>query len=375
MPKLRIAVVIPTQSSLTSSLQNLLKLYLYLIRKHKAEVTLFTDSENDFSYKNFNIQKIKGFDYRTPIEKALFLLGLPRFYYFDLAEKLKGYDVIESSNPEFYMFAYQAYLAAKKHNIRLVYRTSQTVEGFFLFKYTKFIALHFARRACKYAKYLLFSNPEAEKRYISLGLLERGSEKGIVIGHPTDTKCFMPLNVKMPKRQVVLSVGGLYKLKGHDIIIKSVKSLVDKGYDIELWIVGEGHYKHKLEGLVDSLGIKNRVKFLGAKSHKELALVYNQASVFALANLQEITPAVNEALACKVPVVVMDCGGTDFVVRNRNLGIIARRLDIEDMARGIERILTDKEYAKKIGENGRKFIVGNFSVERVAEKVYKSFVN
>ena len=136
---LKIAVVIPTHSNIKSSLQNLLKVYEFLIKKYKIKVTIFTDSRIDFSYKNFKVQKIKGFDHNTFLEKILLFLGLQRNYYPELVENLKDYDVIESSNPEFYWFAYQSYLAAKKYNSGLVYRTSQTVEGFYLFKFTKFI--------------------------------------------------------------------------------------------------------------------------------------------------------------------------------------------------------------------------------------------
>src|SRR3989338_4240951 len=116
MQKLRVALVIPTQPSLQSSLQNLLKVYEYLIDKYKIEVTIFTDKKNNFSYPKFKIEKVRGIDYKTPLEKIFLVLGLQRFYYTDLIEKLKGFDVIEASNPEFYWFAYQSYLAAKNCN-------------------------------------------------------------------------------------------------------------------------------------------------------------------------------------------------------------------------------------------------------------------
>ena len=48
MPKLRVAVVIPTQPNIQSSLHNLLKVYEYLMKKHKVEVTIFTDKKKLF---------------------------------------------------------------------------------------------------------------------------------------------------------------------------------------------------------------------------------------------------------------------------------------------------------------------------------------
>ena len=200
------------------------------------------------------------------------MFGIPRFYYTDLVEKLKGYDVIESGNPEFCMFAYQSYKAARRYNAKLIYRTSQTVEGFYLFKLTKYIIVPIMRNAYAYANALLFTNPKAEERCIRLGLIEKNSKKAIMIGHATDTKTFKPLNVKKDKRKtILLSVGGLYKIKGHHLIIKALKKLIDKGHKAELWIIGDGYYQNNLKDLANQLNLQDKVKFLGKKDHKELA--------------------------------------------------------------------------------------------------------
>ena len=372
MKKLKLAIVIPTHFDVLSSLNNLLKVYRYLIKNKNVEVTIFTDKKNNVKYKDFKVEKINGIDYKTLLEKIFLVLGIPRFYYIDLIEKLKGYDVIESSNPEFYAFAYQAYKAAKKYNSRLVYRTSQTVEGFYLFRLTKYLIIPIARKAYEYASSLLFSNPQAEERCIRLGLM-KDKAKSIVIGHATDTKCFKPMKIKKPKRKVLLSVGGLYKIKGHHLIIKALKKILDKGNDAELWIVGEGYYKKNLIGIARKLGIENKVRFLGKKSHIELAKIYNSSDVFVLANYQEMTPAVNEAMVCGIPVVAMQCGGDKFVNPSNDFGLIAKRFDVDDMANKVMLLLDNEDKAKKTGEMGRKIIVQNFSIEKVASKIYYSF--
>ena len=375
MQKMKVAVVIPTKANIKSSLQNLLKVYENLIRNYKIEVTIFTDGKNDFSYKGFRVEKIEGIDYKTFLEKILLFLGLQRDFYRNLVEKLEGYDVIETSNPEFYGFAYQSYIAAKKYNSRLILRTSQTVDGFYLFRLTKIIPVSIAKKAYSYAKYLLFTNPEAAERCKRLGL-SRDSKKMVVIGHAIDTKTFRPLSLKKDRnRTIVLSVGGLYKLKGHHLIIRALKKIIDDGHEAELWIVGEGYYKNSLAELSKRLGIEKNVKFLGSKSHKELAEAYNKADIFALANYQEITPAVNEALACGIPAVVMECGGREFVIPDESYGLVSKRLDADDMADKIIRLIKNKELSRKIAANGRKRIIENFSVEKVALKIYRAFTS
>lgn len=376
MKKLKVAVVMPTHFDIHSSLNNFVKTYQYLIKNKKIEVTLFTDEKNDAELKGFKIEKIKGIDYKTILEKILFLLGIPRYYYPKLSGRLKDFDVINANNPEFYAYSYQSYKAAKKYNKRFILRTSQTVEGFFLYKIlTKYFVNPIVKKSYGYAKFAIFTNPEAEQRCLKLGLIA-DRKKSIITGHATDTECFKPIKIDRQKKTILLSVGGLYKIKGHHLIIRALKKIIDDGNkNIELWIVGKGYYEDKLKNLAIDLGVGKNVKFLGAKGHEELAKIYNKSDIFVLANYQEITPAVNEALACEKPVVAMECGGYEFAIPDENYGLISKKLDIDDMAEKIVDLIEDKDLAEKIGKNGRKRILENFSIEKVAEKLYKSFVS
>ncbi|MAE42501.1 hypothetical protein CMO93_01910 [Candidatus Woesearchaeota archaeon] len=373
MKKLKVALIMPTHTEIQSSLNSFLKTYRYLIKNKNIEVTLFTDIKNNVNYKDFKIQKINGLDYKTIFEKILFVLGIPRFCYFGLTKKLKGFDVINANNPEFYAYAYQAYLAAKKYDTRFILRTSQTVEGFFLFRLTKYIVNPIVKKAYDYATFSIFSNPQAEERCLRLGLLE-DKKKSIISGQATDTACFRPMKVKKLKKTILLSVGQIIKFKGHQIAIKALKKIIDKNYkNIELWIVGKGNYETYLRSLVKELKLGNYVKFLGSKSHEELAKIYNMADIFVQTNTQEITPAVNEALACGIPVVVMEAGGTRFVIPNNKCGLIAKRYDVDDIANKIIYLMENKKAAKKMASCGRKYILNNFSIKEVAEKFYTAY--
>src|SRR3989338_884856 len=375
MKRLKVAIVMPSHFDIDSSLNNFIKTYQYLVKNKNIQVTLLTDEKNDVAIKGFKIEKIKGFDYDTIFEKILFLLGIPRFYYCNLDEKLKDFDVINANNPEFYAYSYQAYKAAKKYNKRFILRTSQTVEGFFLYKLlTKYFINPVAKKAYDYAKFTVFTNPEAEERCLKLGLIKDKS-RSIITGHATDTECFKPMKLEKPNKTTLLSVGGLYKIKGHHLIIRALKKIIDNGYkNTELWIVGKGYYGNYLKSLTKELGIGENVKFLGSKGHEELAQIYNMSDIFVLANYQEITTAVNEALACEKPVVVMECGGYEFVIPNEDYGLISKKFDVDDMAAKIERLTENKTLAENIGKSGRKRIVENFSIEKVAGKLYKAFI-
>jgi len=373
MKALKVALVMPNHFDINSSLNNFIKTYQYLVKNRNIEVTLFTDRKNNVKVKDFKIQKINGLDYKTIFEKILFVLGIPRLYYKDIVEKLKGYDVITANNPEFYAYACQSYKAAKKYDARFVLRTSQTVEGFFMYKLTKYIVNPIVKKAYDYASWLIFTNPQAEERCLKLGLIDN-KKKSVITGHATDTSAFRTIKVKKQNKTILLSVGGLYKIKGHHLIIQALKNIIDKGHkNTELWIVGKGYYEDYLRNLAKNLKVEKNVKFLGSKGHNELAKIYNMSNIFVLANYQEITPAVNEALACEKPVVVMECGGYDFVIPNENYGLVSKRFDTENMAEKIILLMKNPKLAAKTAKNGRKRVLENFSIEKVADKLYRSF--
>ncbi len=368
--KIKLAIVMPNHANIYSSLQNSLKAYQTLMDNYDVEITILTDSKNELKYGSFKVEKIEGYDYGTILGKILFLLGIPRFYYKNLDEKLQKYDVISANNPEFYAYAYQAFKVAEKHNKRFLLKTSQTKEGFFLYHLTKYIVNPIVRKAYDYASFCIFTNPQAEVRALRLGLLKDKS-KSIILGHPTDVEAFKPRDAKKHENTILLSVGGLYKIKGHHLIMQAMKKIIERGNkSIELWIVGEGYYRKNLESLAKELGIESKVRLLGALGHDDLAQKYNESDIFVLANYQEVTPAVNEALASQKPVVVMECGGREFVIPNQEHGLVCKKFDTDDMAKKIEMLIDDKQLAEKIARTGRKRILQEFSIEKVAKKHY-----
>ncbi len=370
--KLKIALVMPNHAKMHSSLANYIKTYRYLISKGLIELTLLTDQRNSIALKGIQIKKIAGYDYGTFFSKVLFALGVPRFYYKNLDEELKGYDVVVSNNPEFYAYAYQAYKAARKNNARFILRTSQTVDGFFLYRLTRFVVNPLIKGAYEGASHLIFSNPQAMERCVRLGLISKKENK-IISGHAIDDVEFRPLKVKKPLFPMLLSVGGLYRLKGHQYIIEALVRVREQHPDAQVWIVGSGPYLDDLQLLARKLGVEKNVRFLGDRNHKSLAKLYNQCSVFVLANEQEITPAVNEALACEVPVVVMECGGRPFVIPNESYGLIARKKDAMNLAEKILCALDNKKLAERIARKGRRRVLERFTIPVVASKFYKAF--
>jgi len=99
---------------------------------------------------------------------------------------------------------------------------------------------------------------------------------------------------------VWLTVGHLIELKGVHIAIEAL-ALVP---DLVLLIAGTGPEERRLRGLVATLGLDARVRFLGAVTHDKLCEYYNAADALVHASSHEGMPnVVLESLACGTPVV------------------------------------------------------------------------
>ena len=138
--------------------------------------------------------------------------------------------------------------------------------------------------------------------------------------------------------KVLLSVGDLKPLKGHDLAIRALKELTD----VRLFIAGDGPQRLQLIELVNALQLDKRVTFLGIVSPDELKQYYGLADVLVLPSSREgMSNVLLEALACGTPVVATAVGGTPEVITAPEAGILIDERTSRSLANGIRRLLSD----------------------------------
>src|SRR5262249_12874847 len=80
---------------------------------------------------------------------------------------------------------------------------------------------------------------------------------------------------------VVATTGSLIERKGHDVLIRAFHALPSEPVPQHLLIAGDGPERKALEDLTASLGVADRVHFLGYMD--DMPQVYQAADLFALA--------------------------------------------------------------------------------------------
>ena len=168
----------------------------------------------------------------------------------------------------------------------------------------------------------------------SLVAMAVNPEKVTVLRNGVDLDRFAPrdraairarLDLKGP---IWLTVGHLVELKGVNITIEALAQVPDA----TLLIAGEGPEEPKLRQLVERLGLRARVHFLGAIPHAKLCEYYNAADAMVLASSREGMPnVVLEAMACGTPVVATAVGGIPELITAPEAGELMRERRPEAM--------------------------------------------
>ena len=176
----------------------------------------------------------------------------------------------------------------------------------------------------------------------------------------------------MPAEKIVLFVGRLVQYKGLQDLIRAM-TLVDG----KLLVAGTGPLLKELQDLTTSLGIRNKVIFLGAVSGEELENYYRKARVVALTSLDEreaFGMVLVEALSFGRPLLTTKIpSGVQFVNRDGVTGFQVEVGDVKAIARSITRLLTDQELWLKFSKQARQHFNDNFEISNVARAYRKIY--
>lgn len=136
----------------------------------------------------------------------------------------------------------------------------------------------------------------------------------------------------------ILTVGRITSEKGHDIAIKALKILIDKGYNVKWYFVGDGKNRQNCELLSRKLEIENHVVFLGVEKNPYGYM--RDCDIYVQPSRHEgYCIALAEARVFTSPIVTTNFVGAKEQLANRNNGIVTGFSE-EDIATGIIQALT-----------------------------------
>ena len=173
---------------------------------------------------------------------------------------------------------------------------------------------------------------------------------------------------------VLLALGHLGGIKGHDVLIHALKRIQSKVSNVTLYIGGDGSEpdRLKLESLVASLGLADAVIFLGQVSAPEIWLA--ACDVFVTVPREEGFGLVfAEAGAMKKPVVATRVGGIQDIIIHQRTGYLVEPENVSEVAVAVTKLLDNPLLADRMGAEARLHVEKSFSKELLVQR-YRSMV-
>ena len=138
-------------------------------------------------------------------------------------------------------------------------------------------------------------------------------------------------------------------------MFQAFAGLADKYPEYTLTVYGEGELRETLQERIASLGLEKRIFLPGVIP--DVADKIEKASLFLLTSYSEgISNALIEAMALGLPVIATDVpsGGTQELIRQEENGLIIPAGDAKALEKAMDRLLSDREYAERLGEQAHK---------------------
>ena len=167
-----------------------------------------------------------------------------------------------------------------------------------------------------------------------------------------------------PEDRLVVSVGNLYPVKGHQYLLDALASLATRHPTLHVAIAGRGGLEDALRSKAQEAGLLNRLHLLGLRS--DIPAILAAADIFALPSLSEGLPlALIEAMFAACPIVASNVGEVGIVLEGGRVGMLVEPGNASTLAAALDALLSDPIRAKALGERAARHARNHYSLARM----------
>lgn len=186
----------------------------------------------------------------------------------------------------------------------------------------------------------------------------------------------------IPEGFKLLFAGNLGEAQSLDTFVQATKVVIDRGYNVQWIIVGDGRYKLTLEELIRKLGIEKHIHFVGKYPSTEMSDFFSYANALYVTLKDEyifsltIPSKVQSYLACGKPILASLNGEGAKIIKESNSGYVSNAEDVSGLVDNIIKIYKlSEDERKQLGNNGLNYFNKEFKrsvVLDTLEKILKS---
>jgi rhamnosyl/mannosyltransferase len=206
---------------------------------------------------------------------------------------------------------------------------------------------------------------------------------------PWQAKCYIiplglnPARIPDPKKEAlyhvatlwqgasfkVLAIGRLAYYKGFDFLIKAVADLAN----LRLLIVGKGELHSRLESLIKTQRLDDKVTLLGFQDEAQLSALFASCDVLCLPSLERTEAfglVLLEAMRFQKPVIASDIpgSGVGWVVHQGGNGLLVKPADSDALRQALHQLQQQSPWQRQqLGKTGALSLQNTFHINRIAE--------
>jgi glycosyltransferase involved in cell wall biosynthesis len=167
--------------------------------------------------------------------------------------------------------------------------------------------------------------------------------------------------------RLLVSVGNLYPVKGHRILLEALSLLGDRHRAVHVAIAGRGALEGELMAAARDYGLAPRVHLIGLRS--DVPAVLAAADVFVLPSLSEGLPlALLEAMFAGRPIVASAVGEVADALAHGAAGVLVPAGDPRALATAVDGVLSDPERARALGHAAARRAAAEYDISRMVRR-------
>lgn len=193
------------------------------------------------------------------------------------------------------------------------------------------------------------------------------------VAHGNDVRSELGLDDTAP---VIGALARLEWQKGYDVLVAAVALLRPRRPDLRVLIAGEGRERARLHTAIAENGLVENVRLLGHRYDSADFLAALDAVV--MPSRWEGSPlALVEAMALGRPIVASAVGGIPDLITDEQHGLLVAPEDPHALAAALDRVLSDRALARRLGEHAQRRQRDELSIEvtvRRFERLYEELL-
>jgi len=343
-----------------------------LLNKDKYDISLSCNLNGELVSRAKKVKHLKLYDVPNLRREVSIINDIRAFLYLYKLIKKENFTIIHTHSSK---AGFLGRVAAMLNKTPIVIHT---IHGFafhdYMNSFKKNIFIYLEKLSAKWTHGLVTVSNLNKKKVVDLGIAPIEKLKNIYSG--IDLTLFINEKNDQFRKELNLdsnhlllgSVGRLSNQKDPITMIEAFCIVIKRFPNAHLTLVGEGELRDEILIKIDQLQLNGRVHLTGNKN--DPWKIYHSLDLFIMSSIYEgLGRSITEALSCGVPVVCTSVEGVPEIVRDNETGILVPPKDPGALATGIINSLNDMDNAKKMAEEGRKFVNENFDVNKMVDDI------